>query len=118
MTLLAEGSVTFEGRYFVKQHGVVHKRIAPSCLAPIFKKIEEINFWDLENSYYSKKNPDGSVELVTDYPTQYVTVKCQAKTKRIQDYYGAPKGLSQLESLIDDVAGVAEWIGTQDEKTP
>jgi hypothetical protein len=116
LTILADGSVTFEGRRYVKSTGVFKKKIAPAKLDPLFKKIEEIHFWELEDSYTSKKNPDGSISMITDLPTRYVTVKSATKSKRVEDYYGTPPGLRELESLIDEVAGVSEWVGKPNEK--
>jgi hypothetical protein len=114
VTLLADGNVTFEGREYVKKKGALKKKIAPSALAPIYKKIEEIRFWELEDSYRIKKSPDGSFSRVTDLPTQYVTVKTAAKSKKVEDYCGTPAGLRELEKLIDEVAGVSEWVGPFD----
>ena len=118
LTILADGSVTFEGRQYVKKKGLFKKSIKPSKLAPIFKKIEEIHFWELEDSYRIKKNPDGSFSMITDMPTQYVTVKTSTKSKRVEDYFGTPAGLGELEQLIDEIAGTSKWIGKPDEKQP
>ena len=56
--------------------------------------------------------------MVTGLPTQYVAVKSQERIKKVEDYSGGPNGLSELESLSDEVAGVAEWIGSENEKKP
>ncbi len=111
VTLLPDGSVTFEGREYVKTKGVSTKKIDASKLVPIFKKLEEIHFWELEDSYRTKKNADGSVTSVSDLPTKLVTVKTATKTKKVEDYFGTPAGVNELEKLIDEVAGVSEWVG-------
>jgi hypothetical protein len=111
LTILVDGTVTFEGRHFVKKIGVFKKRIPPARLQPIFGKIEAIRFWELEDSYRTKKHPDGRISMITDQPTQYVTVTTATKSKRVEDYYGTPPGLRELEAMIDEVAGVAEWVG-------
>jgi hypothetical protein len=111
LTILADGTVTFEGRQYVKKIGVFRKRIPPAQLQSIFGKIEAIRFWELEDSYRTKKHPDGSISVITDQPTQYVTVKTATKSKRVEDYHGTPPGLRELEAMIDEVAGVAEWVG-------
>lgn len=118
LTILADGGVTFEGRQDVKSKGVFRKKLAPAKLAPIFQKIEEIHFWELEDSYRTKKNPDGSISMITDLPTRYVTVQSSTKSKRVEDYYGAPPGIHELERLMDEIAGVSEWIGEPNEKKP
>ncbi len=116
VTLLADGSVTFEGREYVKTKGVSTKKIDAAKLVPIFKKLEAIHFWELEDSYRTKKNADGSITSVTDLPTKYVTVKTASKSKKVTDYFGTPAGVDELEQLIDDVAGVSEWIGDPTER--
>jgi len=118
LTILGDGRVTFEGRQYVKKKGLHKKKIAPATLMPIFKKIEEIGFWQLEDSYRSKKNPDGSTSTIFDLPTKYVTVKSSGNSKRIEDYFGTPPGLRELEKLIDEVAGVSEWVGDPDKNRP
>ena len=32
------------------------------------------------------------------------------RSKRIEDYVGAPEGLSELEQLIDEVARTKQWV--------
>ncbi len=118
LTILADGRVTFEGRQYVKSKGIFRKKIAPAKLEPIFQKIEEIHFWELEDRYRTKKNPDGSISMITDMPTQYVTVKWPTKSKRVENYYGAPPEVLELEGLIDEIAGVSKWVGKPNERKP
>ena len=118
VTLLADGSVTFEGREHVKTKGVATKKIDASKLIPIFKKLEEIHFWELEDSYRTKKNADGSITSISDLPTKNVTVKTATKTKKVEDYFGTPAGMNELELLIDEVAGVNEWVGDPKDRKP
>ncbi len=113
LTILRDGNVTFEGREYVKSKGVFRKKIGTATLTSLFKKIEEIHFWELEDSYRTKINPDGSISMITDMPTQYVTVRSATKSKRVEDYYGTPPGVKDLERLIDEVAGVSEWVGKE-----
>jgi hypothetical protein len=116
VTLFADGRVTFEGREYVKAKGAHSRRIPATKLAPLYAKIEAIHFWDLQDSYRFVKRPDGAVEMVTDLPTYFVTVKTATKSKRVQDYHGSPKELRELEELIDTIAGVDEWIGKPGER--
>ena len=36
-----------------------------------------------------------------DLPTRFVTVTSEGRTKRVEDYVGAPAGLTQLEREVD-----------------
>ena len=116
VTLFADGRVTYEGRNFVKTKGAHWKTIPTAKLTPLFAKLEAIHFWEFKDHYHFVENADGSIQLVTDQPTYTVTVKTQGKTKRVVDYYGAPKALRELEVLIDTTAGVEEWIGKPEER--
>ena len=116
LTVFADGRITYEGRHFVKVRGSHWKTIPTAKLAPLFAKLDAVHFWKFKDSYYVVVNPDGSIEAVTDQPTYTVTVKTGGQTKRVVDYYGAPKALRELEDLIDTTAGVEEWIGKPDER--
>jgi hypothetical protein len=38
-------------------------------------------------------------------------VQTAARSKKVEDYWQAPAGLHELERLIDQTAGAAEWVG-------
>jgi len=60
-------------------------------------------------------NPDGSTTTVTDLPTKIVTITTNPRTKRVEDYIGAPDALEEFEKAIDEAAGSNRWVFT-DEK--
>ena len=60
--------------------------------------------------YRVLQNPDGSSTIVTDLPAVFVTITRAGRSKRIEDYFGAPDGLKQLERQIDEAAGTRRWI--------
>lgn len=41
---------------------------------------------------------------MTDLPTTFVTITSAGRTKRVEDYSGAPRGLAELDRQIDDAA--------------
>ena len=47
-SLIADGSVTFEGRQYVKNKGVSRRKIQPAKLELLFQKLEEIHLWSLD----------------------------------------------------------------------
>lgn len=116
VTLFADGRVTYEGRNFVKTKGAHWKTIPTAKLQPLFEKLEAVHFWEFKDHYHFVENPAGSIQIVSDQPTYTITVKTRGKTKRVVDYYGAPKALRELEALIDTTAGVEEWIGKPEER--
>jgi hypothetical protein len=54
--------------------------------------------------------PDGRCASVTDLPATFVTVTRDGRTKRVEDYVGAPEGLETLERQIDAAAVTKRWI--------
>jgi hypothetical protein len=114
VTITSTGDVTFEGRAFVDKKGVFHKKIDPGKFSVIVWELGRLRFWDLEKEYKFKMLPDGSRQFITDQPTKIISVVSTIRNKSVQDYYGAPAGLADLEHLIDVVANDSEFIGNHD----
>lgn len=53
---------------------------------------------------------DGYNYYVTDHPTTITSITIAGKTKKIINYYGAPKKLDELEDKIDIIADTNRWI--------
>jgi Domain of unknown function (DUF6438) len=110
----AKGDVTYEGIRFVQVQGRVTDRIPVARVAALLATADRIGFFELNDRYRTKKNPDGSETIVTDLPTTFVTITSGGRTKRIEDYYGSPDSLKELERQIDDAAGTKRWIKPED----
>jgi hypothetical protein len=110
----AKGNVIYEGIRFVTVQGRVTDRIPIARVAALLATADRIGFFELRDQYRTKKNPDGSETIVTDLPTTFVTITSRGRTKRIEDYYGAPDSLEELERQIDDAAGTKRWIKAED----
>jgi len=95
VTIDAKGTVTYDGEKFVRVAGRQTDRIPLPRVAALVATIDRIRFFEMENSY---RQP------VTDLPTTFVTVVLRGRTKRIEDYLGAPKELKQFEQEIDETA--------------
>ena len=101
VTIDSKGNVTYDGNKFVRVVDRQTDRIPLSRVAALLATIERIGFFELENSY---RQP------VTDNPTTFVSVVLRGRTKRIEDYLGAPKELKQFEQQIDDAARTKRWV--------
>jgi hypothetical protein len=110
VTIDARGSVTYDGRKFVRVEGRQTARIPVARVAAILETADKIGFFELRDRYRTVRNPDGSETFVTDLPTTVVTITRAGKIKRVEDYYGAPEGLHELERQIDEAAGTRRWI--------
>ena len=110
VTIDARGTVTYDGERFVRAVGRQTAQIAPSIVATLLTSAERIHFFDLRAAYRGIENPDGSVTSVTDLPTTIVTITVDGRTKRVEDYVGAPQVLAQFEREIDEAARTRRWI--------
>jgi hypothetical protein len=110
VTIDAKGNVIYEGSRFVRVEGRQTDRVPLSRVAALLATTERIGFFDLRDQYRTIRSADGSEAMVTDLPTAYVTVTRGGRSKRIEDYFGAPEGLKQLEQQIDETAGTRRWI--------
>jgi Domain of unknown function (DUF6438) len=109
VTVLSSGRVEFTGEDHVKVKGVQTSQISPPDFARLVKKIDEIDFFNLR-SRYDGRNPDGSGTTVTDLPTRKTSVTRGGETKKVENYFRGPKGLGELEDLIDKLTKSAKWI--------
>lgn len=117
VTIDARGTVRYEGEKFVRVVGRQTARIEKSLVAKLLAHAERIHFFDMRNSYRVIENPDGSATMVTDLPTKIVTVTTNRRSKRVEDYFGAPDALEEFEKAIDEAAGTNRWVFS-DEKVP
>lgn len=83
------GAVVYNGIKHVKRLGIHYFEIQPKEIQKILSKAKEIGFDNLENEY---------TERISDLPTTYIMIN----EKLIKDYFGAPKNLKILETLIEE----------------
>ncbi len=110
VTIAGDGSVSYEGRWYVGVTGKQGAHIDPAAVRALVHGFEAIDFFSLRDSYRSVENADGSVTEVTDLPTTFVSLRLGDRVKRVEDYFGGPKALRDLEDRIDEVAGTRKWI--------
>jgi Domain of unknown function (DUF6438)/Ankyrin repeats (3 copies) len=108
------GKVTYEGRKFVRVEGRQSDNIPAGRVAALVSTVNRIRFFELNDEYRFIRNADGTTTSVTDLPTTFVTVTQGGRTKRIEDYVGAPEPLHQLEKEIDEAARTKRWISLDD----
>ena len=106
----ASGTVTYEGERFVRVVGRRTAHIDPSTVATLLARAGQIRFFALRDTYRSIENPDGTTTTVTDLPTTIVTITVKGRTKRVEDYVGAPDALTEFEREIDNAAGTKRWV--------
>jgi hypothetical protein len=115
VTIDAVGTVTYDGKQWVRAVGRQTARIDPSIVATLLTSAERIRFFDMRAVYDSIQYPDGSTSHGTDFPGRIVTITANGRTKRIDDYVGAPDVLAEFEREIDEAAGTKRWIFLDEE---
>ncbi len=116
--IYSDGKVLYQGEKFVRTIGKRLYSIPIDSVAFLFNYVERIKFFSFDNEYVSVKHirtkPDGSTDtlitMVTDLPTQYVTVNAGDRSMRVKDYFGSPANLRALERLIDRIAVTSKWV--------
>ena len=128
-----DGTVEYNGESSgLKQQGQRTSRISKEDFQKLVRKVQQIHFFNLENHYddypldqredISGKSPkpSGSAAateataektIITDLPSQIVTIVSSNRTKSVEDRMGAPKGLVELEELIIALTHASQWTG-------
>lgn len=110
VTIDARGTVTYDGERFVRVIGRRTAQIDTSIVAGLLATADRIRFFEMRDVYRVIENPDGTVGMVTDLPTKFVTVTVNGRTKKVEDYVAAPDSLAEFEREIDAAAGTKRWV--------
>jgi Domain of unknown function (DUF6438) len=86
ITIDASGTVTYEGERAVRVVGRRTAKIDTSTVAGLLARVESIRFFEMRDAYRVIENPDGTVSMVTDLPTKFVTVTVNGRTKKVEDF--------------------------------
>lgn len=124
LKIRGDRTVEYLGMNFVDTKGRRTSQISQADFGKLVRKIEQIRFFQLQNSYdrYPLDKPakssgniaDVERTIVTDQPRQIVTVRTPNGTKTIEDRMAPPKGLREFEELIIDVTHASRWIGASE----
>ena len=115
VSVTADGTVTFEGRKFVKTKGVAKDSVSLDAVRQLIAAFEDAGFFSLRDSYPSDED---KCSYWTDHPSVRISLRLNGKTKSIYHYHGCvdearrtyPAGLTELEDRIDEVLGTQGWI--------
>jgi uncharacterized protein DUF6438 len=96
-----DGSVRYEGRSAVAVAGTRTTAISRLAVESLLAAFDRIQFFSLKDRYFGP---------VTDLPTTYLSLTLGERSKMVQDYFGAPRELKELERLVDEIAGTDRWV--------
>lgn len=131
--LFADGIVIYDGREFVKQVGILRSTITQDQINQLIKEFEGINYFSMEDRYEDVR--DGCPASGSDMPSANTSIKVNGRFKAISHDYGCqyvdapshdhvphirelvyPKELVDLETKIDEVVNIKQWIGDTDDE--
>lgn len=101
VAMTGDGSVTYNGKKYVRIEGVHTWRIDPAAVRALADEMVKDGFFDLQDSYSAP---------ITDNPTVYTTLLLDGRYKQIRDYIAGPPALKAIEHRIDVVAGTKGYV--------
>jgi hypothetical protein len=111
VSIHADGRVAYHGERFVKRKGDATGQLTAAQLASVRAAFVRIDYFKLAASY---DHPQ-----ITDAPGAITSFTDGGHTKTVPHNQGdgtAPAELGKLEDQIDQIVGVAQWIGTDKER--
>jgi hypothetical protein len=110
VSLEGSGVVHFVGETYVLVPGHHTAHVSPETIQALLNAFRKANFLSAKESYSA---------MVTDNPSQTITLKMGETTKVVQDYVGTavgmPDAIRALEQQIDEAAGTERWIKGNEE---
>lgn len=100
-TLDISGKATYYGRTHVTKTGVFEKTFTREEVRAIIDLFEKSNFWGFQDKYIN--------EGVSDMPSVYLTFEHNGKQKKIEDQFGSPKELKELQKKVEEMANSEGW---------
>jgi len=118
LTIEADGSVTFEGRDYVKTKGTAKGHISQEQLRQLISEFEKIDYFSLRERYQDAD--DGCPSFATDMPSADTSIQMNSRKKSVSHYLGCwerggdfkiyPAALYKLEEKIDEIVNSKQWI--------
>jgi hypothetical protein len=113
LVIFADGTVIYQGQFYVRQAGLVKSSISPEVLAKLIGDLETGGFFQMENNYGYGGNT-GCDSIDEGGPIAILSVSNQGRSKTIlhdHSCVGAvPKRLTELEDKVDRAVGAVKWI--------
>lgn len=108
LTIQKDGKVTFIGKQFVEQEGMVVGEMSETKMKELMQNIRESHFMEIPS------DPECATRY-TDMPSVFLRIHLDGNSHGVNHYHGC-KGfqfeqeLYNLETAIDSLAGTKVWI--------
>lgn len=104
LEIYRSGKVIYTGGKNVEKTGKFESVVSKEVIEKIIMKAVEVKFFEMADDY-----PVDKTMNVSDNPTYYTFISFDGKEKTIRNYYLPPKGLTELENLIDELTNNLSW---------
>lgn len=101
ITIHGDGSVLYEGRYYVKTQGSRKNSISTSKVQTLVDRLRKQDFF----SWVEKK------KVCVDFPEVDITVIFNGQHKRVLEGCNDPGPVLALADEIDRISGAKHWVG-------
>ena len=112
LSIQADGSVVYDGRYYVRRTGRVKARVARKGVRRLIDEFQKIGFFSLKDEYTA--SPDDCVSLLEEAPRATISIVMGKRAKTIVHNHRCvgkvSSELTRLEDAIDAVAKSVRWI--------
>jgi hypothetical protein len=110
LSIYPDGSVVYDGKEYVRVKEVQHYQIGAAAVQELIAKFQAAHYFSFAPAYNHITMPDGTEMSVTDMPTTYTSLSLDGRTKKVENYVGAPQELRQLEDEVDRLARTSRFI--------
>lgn len=110
VTVSGTGDVQFIGTQYVNKEGELRKQIPIDSVRVLVNLFRNAEFFSMRDVYENR--------AMSDAPTAIVTYATKDRKKTVNHYLGdmsAPEVLKTLETRIDKIAAIREWIESRQE---
>ena len=104
------GTVIYNGLSGVKVRGENIHSIPISAVRDLVSDFLRMDFFSLQNSYTSKKLPNGNYETIDHANATTISIDIDGKKKSVYIFYGAPQELIDLQRKLYEVTEIAQYI--------
>jgi hypothetical protein len=99
-TILSNGSVQYEGRFYVAVEGVRKQTIRRSDVHWLIRTLEAADFFHWEVKNYS----------CLDLPEVHITATLNGQRKQVLEDCNSPGKVLDLAEVIDEISGANRWV--------
>jgi hypothetical protein len=113
VTIRADGTVIFDGQYFVRRTGRLSAKVSPAEVRGLINEFMAADYFSLKDEY-STSAADPCAANPSDAPTATTSLVIGGRSKSVvHDHHcigPVADRLTALENKIDKVAGSVRWI--------